>query len=125
MHNRNRRMPNIQIYGTEGSVKVPDPNTFGGSVQLATRQERQFTDVPLVSKYSENSRGIGISEMVLAINENRTNNASGELALHVLEIMEAFLKSSKSGAPVIIESAPSAEIALDWDAEIGKLKTKN
>ena len=41
------------------------------------------------------------------------------------EIMEAFLKSSKSGAPVIIESAPSAEIALDWDAEIGKLKTKN
>ncbi len=118
-------MPNIEIYGTAGSLKVPDPNTFGGSVQLATRQERQFTDVPLVSKYSENSRGIGISEMVLAINENRTNNASGELALHVLEIMEAFLKSSKSGAPVIIESAPSTEIALDWDAEIGKLKTKN
>ena len=118
-------MPNIQIYGTEGSVKVPDPNTFGGSVQLATRQERQFTDVPLVSKYSENSRGIGISEMVLAINENRTNNASGELALHVLEIMEAFLKSSKSGASVFIESVPSPEIALDWNVEIGKLKTRN
>ncbi len=118
-------MPNIEIYGTAGSLKVPDPNTFGGSVQLATRQERQFTDVPLVSKYSENSRGIGISEMVLAINENRINNASGELALHVLEIMEAFLKSSKSGASVFIESVPSPEIALDWNVEIGKLKTRN
>jgi len=117
-------MPNIQIYGTEGSIKVPDPNTFGGSVQLATRQERQFTNIPSISRYSENSRGMGISEMILAINENRTNNASGELALHVLEIMEAFLKSSESGAPVFIESVPSPEIALDWNVEIGELKTK-
>ena len=118
-------MPNIEIYGTEGSVKVPDPNTFGGSVQLATREERKFTDVPLISKYSENSRGIGVSEMILAINENRTNNASGELALHVLEIMEAFSKSSEKGEPVFIESVPSPEITLDWNVKIGELKTKN
>lgn len=118
-------MPNIEIYGTQGSLKVPDPNMFGGSVKLATREERQFTDVPLISKYSENSRGIGISEMILAINEKRTNNASGELALHVLEIMEAFLKSSESGEHVFIESVPSPEIALDWNVEIGELKTKN
>ncbi len=118
-------MPDIEIYGTEGSLKVPDPNSFGGSVKLATREERQFTDVPLISKYSENSRGLGISEMILAINEKRTNNASGELALHVLEIMEAFLKSSESGAPVFIESVPSPEITLDWNVEIGELKTKN
>ena len=118
-------MPNIELYGTEGSMKVPDPNMFGGSVQLATRQERQFAEIPLVSRYSENSRGIGISEMILAINENRTNNASGELALHVLEIMEAFLKSAESGAPVFIESVPSPEIALDWNVEIGELKTRN
>ena len=118
-------MPNIELYGTDGSMKVPDPNMFGGSVQLATRKEQQFTDVPLISRYSENSRGIGISEMILAINENRTNNASGELALHVLEIMEAFLKSAESGAPVFIESVPSPEIALDWNVEIGELKTRN
>ena len=117
-------MPNIELYGTEGSIKVPDPNKFGGSVQLATREERQFKDVPLISKYSENSRGIGIAEMILAINENRTSNASGELALHVLEIMEAFLKSSERGAPVFIESVPSPEIKLNWNVEIGELKTK-
>ena len=117
-------MPNIELYGTEGSIKVPDPNKFGGSVQLATREERQFTDVPLISKYSENSRGIGIAEMILAINESRTSNASGELALHVLEIMEAFLKSSERGAPVFIESVPSPGIKLNWNVEIGELKTK-
>lgn len=117
-------MPNIEIYGSEGSLKVPDPNGFGGSVQLATRAERQYAEVPLISKYSENSRGIGISEMILAIQEGRINNASGALALHVLEIMEAFVKSSESGERIFMESVPSAEIALDWDVEIGELKTK-
>lgn len=117
-------MPNIEIYGTDGSLKVPDPNCFGGSVQLATREENQFTEIPLISKYSDNSRGIGISEMILAISENRINNASGNLALHVLEIMEAFLKSSNSGECVLIESTPSTEIALDWNVEIGEVKTK-
>jgi len=118
-------MPNIEIYGTEGSIKVPDPNTFGGAVLLATREEQQFTEIPLISQYSDNSRGIGIAEMILAINENRTNNASGELALHVLEIMEAFLKSSESGERMMIESVPSPEIAMDWNVKIGELKTKN
>jgi len=117
-------MPNIELYGSEGSLKVPDPNCFGGSVQLATRGERQYTEVPLISKYSANSRGIGISEMILAIEEGRIHNASGELALHVLEIMEAFLKSAESGACVLIESVPSKEVALVWNVEIGALKTK-
>ena len=117
-------MPNIELYGTNGSLQVPDPNGFDGSVRLATREETQFTEIPLISKYSENSRGIGISEMILAIDENRMNNASGSLALHVLEIMEAFLISSDRGVPVSIESIPSEAVALDWNVEIGTVKTK-
>ena len=103
---------------------VPDPNKFGGPVQLATQPKEPYVDVPLISEYSENSRGIGVSEMVLAIEENRINNASGELALHVLEIMEAFVKSSETGERIFIESAPSPEIPMDWDVAIGELKTK-
>ena len=121
----NHSMPEIELYGTEGSLRVPDPNTFGGPVLLSTRENRAFAEQPLVSAYSENSRGIGISEMVLAIEEGRVNNASGNLALHVLEIMEAFGRSAKLGAAVSIESDPGCATAMDWSVDVGNLKTKN
>ena len=117
-------MPNIEIYGTEGSISVPDPNTFGGPVLLSTRSERKFKEMPLISPYFENSRGMGISDMALAISEGRINTASGKLALHVLEIMEAFTVSSEKNLPIEIESCPSDEIPLNWESELGELKTK-
>ena len=116
-------MPPIEIYGTEGSIKVPDPNTFGGPVMLATRKDRKYTEMPLISNYYENSRGIGLSETILAIEENRINNASGKLALHVLEIMEAFIKSSEQGMIIQLESTPSNTVSLDWNVKHGELKT--
>ena len=70
-----------------------------------------------------NSRGIGLSEMVLAISEGRENNASGLLALHVLEIMESIIKSSKEGKAIILESTPSQPVVLDWNIPLGDLKT--
>ena len=116
-------MPPIEIYGTEGSLQVPDPNTFGGPVKLATRENPNFVETPLISQYSENSRGVGLSESILAIKENRINNASGKLALHVLEIMEAFVRSSEEGQTIILESSPSESIPLDWNVAWGELKT--
>lgn len=118
-------MPKIEIYGSDGSINVPDPNKFGGPVTIATREQKQFTEVSLISEYSDNYRGIGISEMITAIEEGRMNNASGSLALHVVEIMEAFVKSSENSAQVLIESDPLPEVALDWNVKVGKLKTKN
>ncbi len=117
-------MPNIEIYGTLGSLKVPDPNGFGGPVFLATPEHREYKEVPLVTSYEENLRGIGLSEMALAIEEKRMNNVSGKLGLHVLEIMEGFVVSAKEGRKVMIESSPSESIALDWSLEKGNLKTK-
>ena len=117
-------MPYIEIYGTDGSLLMPDPNTFGGSVRLATKDAPGDRDVPLVSPYDQNARGIGLSETVLAIAEGRINNASGALALHVLEIMECLIKSAHTGEQVLLESSPSAPIDLDWAAAKGTLKTK-
>ena len=117
-------MPHIEIYGTEGTLSVPDPNLFSGLVRLYTTQSRTFTDIPLLTPYTENSRGIGLSEMILAINENRNNNASGALALHVLEIMEGFVRSAKEGQMIRLESSPSKSIAMDWTINTGELRTK-
>ena len=88
-------LPRIEVYGTRGSIIVPDPNTFGGEVKLKQYFDKDFNSYPLTGVYSENSRGIGLSDMANCIIEGRSNNrASGSLGLHVLEIMEAIHRSN-------------------------------
>ncbi len=89
-------VPRIEIYGSEGSMRVPDPNTFSGPVEVRLRGETQWKTMPL--EFPENARGIGLVDMAAAIAENRPLRASGELAFHVLAAMEAMLETPKSGA---------------------------
>ena len=117
-------LPKLEVYGTEGSLSVPDPNTFGGPVKLYTPQTKQFEDVELISPYTQNSRGIAVAETALAFREGRENHASGQLALHVLEIMDALDRSAASGTAISLESSPSEAKALYWQVEIGQIKTK-
>jgi predicted dehydrogenase len=90
-------LPRVEIYGTEGSLSVPDPNTFGGPIRVWTRESGDWTDVPIRKPFSENSRGLGVADMADAIINDRPHSASGELGAHVLEIMHAFGRSSDSG----------------------------
>jgi predicted dehydrogenase len=90
-------LPFIEIYGTEGSLKVPDPNTFGGPVYVRRFRTVEWSEVPLLKNYAENSRGLGITDMALAIEENRPHRASSELAFHVLDIMHGIHDASASG----------------------------
>ncbi|CAM4004735.1 Gfo/Idh/MocA family protein [Lederbergia lenta] len=91
-------LPPIEIYGSEGTLLVPDPNTFGGSVKLRKRDEKEFIDIPLTHNYDENSRGIGVADMANAIQNGTPHRANGQLAYHVLEAMHGFHDSSESGA---------------------------
>ncbi|MBO5285516.1 MAG: Gfo/Idh/MocA family oxidoreductase, partial [Clostridia bacterium] len=116
-------LPNIELYGTLGSIKVPDPNNFGGSVMLSTLTNKDYTEIPLITPYYENSRGIGLTDTIKAIEENRQNCASGELALHVLEVMESIDKSASLGVRVNITSTPPTLPNLDWSAPLGEIKT--
>lgn len=90
-------LPRIEIYGTEGSLSVPDPNCFGGEVKLKTQHADKFVSVPLTHNYSENSRGMGVSDMAECLLNGGNNIAGGKLADHVLEIMHAFHISGDSG----------------------------
>jgi len=90
-------LPYIEIYGTEGTLKVPDPNTFGGPVLVRRSHEEDWTTVPLINEFSDNCRGLGITEMAEAIEENRPHSANGELAFHVLDIMQGIHEASASG----------------------------
>ncbi|TWT13135.1 Gfo/Idh/MocA family protein [Planomicrobium sp. CPCC 101079] len=87
-------LPPIEIYGSEGTLLVPDPNTFGGPVQLRKKDEEVFTDISLLSDVQGNCRGIGVAEMAHAIVHGNAHRANGELAYHVLEAMHGFHASS-------------------------------
>jgi predicted dehydrogenase len=87
-------LPRIEIYGTRGSIIVPDPNSFGGPVMLSTTDGSGFKELPLTHIYAENSRGVGLSDMAQCIIDGGENRVSGELANHVLEAMCAFHKSN-------------------------------
>jgi predicted dehydrogenase len=113
-------LPRVEIYGSEGSLSVPDPNTFGGPVRIWLAGDKEWRDVPLTHGYSENSRGLGVAEMSGAIQAGRPHRASGELAYHVLDVMAAFEEASTTDRHVMITSGPPRVEALPagWpDAE--------
>jgi len=87
-------LPFIEIYGTEGTLKVPDPNTFGGPVFVKRFREEEWSKVPLLKSFPDNSRGLGITEMATAIEAGRPHLASGELTFHVLDIMHSIQEAS-------------------------------
>lgn len=93
----------FEIYGTEGSIKVPDPNMFGGEVTLL-RNDGEERVIPLLFNYTENSRALGLADMAEAICNNRMHRANSAQQLHVVEVMGAFNKSSETGITVQLES---------------------
>lgn len=104
-------LPWIEIYGTEGSMKVPDPNCFGGQVLIRKPGDDDWRDMALTHS-AETGRGIGVADMAYGILHNRPHRASGALAYHVLEIMQAFEESSRTGRHVAIASHVERPAAL-------------
>jgi len=85
----NLGLPPIMLGGTDAGLRVPDPNHFGGDVVLVKKGEESI--LPYVNSYSENSRGLGVADMVGAIESGQPHQASGVLAAHVLDIMQEIL----------------------------------
>lgn len=111
----------LEIYGTEGSLVVPDPNHFGGRIELLQKGgewQNLETDMPYADG---NYRSIGLADMAHAIASGRPHRASGNLALHVLEVMEAFETSSQSGRAVDITTAVERPAALRQSLVDGRL----
>ncbi len=117
----NHRLPHIEIYGTEGSLGVPDPNGFGGPVLLRKPGEKEWAPVPLSHLYSEQSRGLGVADMAYALRTGRPQRASGALAFHVLDIMHAFHDAAREGRHIELSSGVARPAPLPTGLEYGKL----
>lgn len=95
----------FEIYGTRGTMFVPDPNTFGGPVQVFRPEDGQVREMPLMYDYKENSRALGLADIAKAIETGRPCRVDYTQTFHVLEVMEAFTLSDRSGgAPYVLES---------------------
>ena len=99
-----RTTPCIEIYGTEGTLLVPDPNTFGGPVKVRRMNSGEWSDIPLTHGFTENSRGVAAADMAAAVRSGRPHRASGDLAYHVLEAMHGFHDAASSGHRYVMES---------------------
>jgi predicted dehydrogenase len=120
----------IELHGTLASIRVPDPDTFGGVVELSantrlpnihdakevallgtqidwfihTTSGKTFGGInyPIGNPIIANYRSLGLAEMANAIAEGRPHRCSGRFALHALAVMIGIIEAAASGAPVQI-----------------------
>jgi len=117
---KHRHLP-IELYGTEGALIVPDPNRFGGQIEMA-KTGGDWQPVETQHAYADgNYRILGVADMAHAIRGNRPHRASGALALHVLEVMEAFGVAADSGRRVDISTRPERPAMLPTSLSTGEL----
>jgi predicted dehydrogenase len=100
--------PHVEVFGSEGVLDGPDPNTFEGPVRLREHASGgEWREVPLAYHHTDgcrNCRGIGVAEMAQAIRAGRAPRASGALAYHVLDVMLALDESAVEGRHVVVTS---------------------
>jgi predicted dehydrogenase len=111
----------VEINGTEGTIVLPDPNTFEGDSTLWRFGQDEPTTLPAVG--STFGRGSGVLDLARAIRTGGTERASGAVAAHVLDVLLAVRDAAASGAAVEIAStvAPVTPLPQDWDPSAATL----
>ena len=116
-------MAPLELHGTEASLRVPDPNWFGGELKLAKGRggwRRIGTDAqylgrinyPKAKPLHANYRGLGLADMARAIKDKRPHRANGDVGLHVLAVMAGILAAAETGKRVAIKQSCDKPAAL-------------
>ena len=128
----------VEITGTEATLALPDPNGFGGDLRVRRAREGEWTVIPSAGGSAGGAaggtaggaagngagtaagRGIGVVDMARAIRRGEPHRASGEMALHVLEMMTAMERSASGTGFESIESVFDVPAELDaaWDPRV-------
>jgi predicted dehydrogenase len=104
-------LPRLEIHGTEGSLSLPDPNTFGGPVRLFPAGAAQWEERPTDS-FELQRRGIGLSNLASSLAGTGYNRASGRLAYHVLDAMVGLIDAGRESRYVEVRSTVDRPPAL-------------
>ncbi|MFI7343422.1 Gfo/Idh/MocA family protein [Streptomyces sp. NPDC050085] len=105
----------FEVVGTEGTLAVPDPNTFGGPLRVRANGASEWAELPVRGRVD--GRGLGVVDLARAIRTGSAPRASGGLALHVLRVMTAVTDSGVRGefTPLPGLGVPPAPLPVDWD----------
>ncbi len=106
----------IELYGTEGTLTVPDPNEFGGNIRLFRKGDRWREIAQSHAFGDRNYRGIGLADMSAALRAGKPHRASGQLASHVVEVLQAIVETAK-GEP-LFEIRSSCERPRPLQAQV-------
>ncbi len=101
----------VEIYGSEGTLAVPDPNIFGGRVEVQRGRESEWRDIPLT--HPEGGRGLGVAEMAAALRDGRKSRVDAGLGHHVLEVMHTIHESSTKGRHISISRMTERPAAVE------------
>jgi predicted dehydrogenase len=105
------RLPRIEVFGTGGSVSVPDPNRFDGEVELLdTGQE--WSRVGELAGYVGSGRGFGLADLARAVAAGEEHRSSGEVALHVVDIMESIVAAAREHRSVELSTTATRPAAV-------------
>lgn len=112
-------LPCLELWGTAGSLQVPDPNHTGGPVRLRRSGDADWVERLLTHPYREGSRGVGVADMVDAIRAGRPHRANDAIALHAVDIMQAIHESSDTGRAITLattceQPAPMDPAKQEW-----------
>ncbi len=110
------RLPHIEVYGTGGSLSVPDPNGFGGAVQIFRAGARDWTPAVEAGGYRGAARGYGVSDLASALTSGTPHRANGEIAYHVLDVMETLLTAADSRHAADVTSSCGRPPAVPFGA---------
>ncbi len=113
-------LPRIEIYGSEGTLSVPDPNHFRGPVRVKRAGADDWSEIPLTHN-PEVLRGIGVADLAHALRAGRRHRASAAMAWHVLDLMHAIMEASEQGRHVDISSSAERPTPLPTGLLPGRL----
>ena len=102
----------VEVFGSRGSILVPDPNGFGGPVRLLRENGSRYEEAPIPFGFCENSRGLGVADLCAALREGRTPRANCRQTFHVLDIMCAFHESAEAGREIALQKGFERQPAL-------------
>jgi hypothetical protein len=111
----------IEVHGDLASMVVPDPNGFGGDVQLRTLADTEWQTLEPSGGYVDSSRGYGLADLATTAPGSEPR-AGGKLAYHVLDVMESLLASAHSGVSVTVQSTCERPPAVPLSSAPGGLR---
>ena len=121
---RHHKRGHFELYGTEGTLYLPDPNFFGGTLEVTDRAGNVTEVAPWDHPFGKpnqdnpqrgplaNYRTAGLADMVAALREGRDARCSLERTLHGVEVMNACLQSGDSGQFVTLTTTCTRPAAL-------------